>query len=177
LVEQGLSVNEIDTYGQNAIFYSVNLGHLEVCKLLKSYGSDHDHIDDYQQTPMYYAIKSNKLAVFEWLISLGVDLKITDRRGQSLMNHAIRYNRQQMKEILMKLGGNNRPAPPVPDPRPPPKPQKLQPKKYVLQVFDGSQYRPISQEEFEAMANDHPDIAKLFEDEKEAENIQVPPID
>jgi hypothetical protein len=44
-------------------------------------------------------------------------------------------------------------------------------------VFDGSQYRPISQEEFEAMAQDHPEIAKLFEDESEIENIQVPPVD
>ena len=73
-----------------------------MCKLLKSYGSEHDHIDDFQQTPMFYAIKSNKLAIFEWLITLGVDLKITDRRGQGLLNHAIRYNRQQMKEQLMK---------------------------------------------------------------------------
>jgi hypothetical protein len=55
--------------------------------------------------------------------------------------------------------------------------ERLQPKKYVLQVFDGSQYRPISQEEFEAMAQDHPEIAKLFEDESEIENIQVPPVD
>jgi ankyrin repeat protein len=75
-----------------------------VCKMLKSYGSEHDHIDDFQQTPMFYAIKSNKLSIFEWLISLGVDLKITDRRGQGLLNHAIRYNRQQMKETLMKQG-------------------------------------------------------------------------
>lgn len=49
--------------------------------------------------------------------------------------------------------------------------ERLQPKKYVLQVFDGSQYRPISQEEFEQMAKDHPEISKLFEDENEVQNI------
>ena len=47
LVEQGLPVSDLDTYGQNAFFYAVNLGHLDVCKLMKSYGSDHDHVDDY----------------------------------------------------------------------------------------------------------------------------------
>lgn len=42
-----MPVNEYDTYGQNPIFYSVNMGHLEICKLLKEYGSDHDHVDEY----------------------------------------------------------------------------------------------------------------------------------
>ena len=181
LIEQGLSVQDIDTYGQNAFFYAVNLGHIEVCKLLKSYGSEHDHIDDFQQTPMFYAIKSNKLSIFEWLITLGVDLKITDRRGQGLLNHAIRYNRQQMKETLMKQGApsaQNKDASKSHSKKPQPIPQqkqrvneRLQPKKYVLQVFDGSQYRPISQEEFEQMAKDHPEISKLFEDENEVQNI------
>lgn len=55
--------------------------------------------------------------------------------------------------------------------------ERLQPKKYVLQVFDGSQYRPISPEEFETLAKDHPEIAKYFEDENEVENIQVPSVD
>ena len=34
LIDQGLSVNDIDVYGQNPIYYAVNLGHLNACKLL-----------------------------------------------------------------------------------------------------------------------------------------------
>lgn len=52
-----------------------------MCKLLKAYGSEHDHVDDYKQTPLYYAIKSNRVQVFEWLLDQGCDLKIVDKRG------------------------------------------------------------------------------------------------
>jgi ankyrin repeat protein len=44
------------------------MGHLEICKLLKEYGSDHDHVDEYLQSPIYYAIKSNRQDVLEWLL-------------------------------------------------------------------------------------------------------------
>ena len=34
LIDQELSVNDIDVYGQNPIYYAVNLGHINACKLL-----------------------------------------------------------------------------------------------------------------------------------------------
>lgn len=114
---------------------------------MKSYGSEHDHVDDYLQTPIYYAIKSNRQDVFEWLLEQGVDLNIIDRRSQGLVNFAMRHNRQQMKEQLIKAGAKNtllkdakQPASKKPVPVPQQKQrvnERLQPKKYVLQVFDG----------------------------------------
>jgi ankyrin repeat protein len=55
-----LKVNDIDTYGQNPIYYAVNLGHLDACKVLVGNGSMHDYVDENGETPLYYAIKSNR---------------------------------------------------------------------------------------------------------------------
>jgi len=65
LIEQGVDVNAVDIYGQNAIYYAVNLGHIDVVKLLKCYGSDHDYKDENGQTPVYYALKSNRPEVLK----------------------------------------------------------------------------------------------------------------
>jgi ankyrin repeat protein len=46
LVENGLNVNQIDTYGQNAIYYAVNAGHMEGVKHLAELGSEIDHVDE-----------------------------------------------------------------------------------------------------------------------------------
>ena len=35
LIEQGLKTNDVDIYGQNAIYYSVDKGQLAAAKLLK----------------------------------------------------------------------------------------------------------------------------------------------
>ena len=86
-------MNTIDVYGQNAIYWSVSLGHLECCKLLKSFGSDHDHPDDLNQTPLFYAIKNNHVEIAEWLLSQGCNVKITDKRGSSLVQFASKHNR------------------------------------------------------------------------------------
>ena len=64
-----MNINTIDTYGQNPIYYAVSMGHLEICKLLKAYGSYHDYVDKNGETPLYYAIKTNRGPMAEWLIS------------------------------------------------------------------------------------------------------------
>jgi ankyrin repeat protein len=90
------------------MFWSVSYGHLPCCKLLKQYGSDHDHVDEMQQTPMFYAVKSNRVDVATWLLSQGIRLDIQDKKGMSLINFAQKYNRQQMKELL---AGHGAPVP------------------------------------------------------------------
>ena len=46
MIEQGIDVNKIDIYGQNAIYYCINTGQLETAKLMKAYGAEHDHVDE-----------------------------------------------------------------------------------------------------------------------------------
>lgn len=61
-------MNDVDVYGQNPIYYAVSMGHLEVCKLFRSYGSEIDHVDENGETPIYYAVKANRGPIVEWLI-------------------------------------------------------------------------------------------------------------
>ena len=81
MIEQGLKTNDVDIYGQNAIYYSVDKGQLAAAKLLKQYGSDHDIIDENGQTPIYYAIKSNRSELLTYLLELGCNLQLIDKRG------------------------------------------------------------------------------------------------
>ena len=55
--------------------------------------------------------------------------------------------------------------------------ERLLPKEYVLQILDNGHYRPITDEEFDLLKQELPDIAKLFEDEQAIEQMQVPSID
>lgn len=55
--------------------------------------------------------------------------------------------------------------------------ERLIPKEYVLQILDKGTYRPITDEEFDLLKQEMPDIAKLFEDENAIEQMQVPQID
>lgn len=77
---------------------------MEVVKLLKQYGSDHDYKDENGQTPIYYAIKSNRTEVLKYLLELGCNLSIIDNRGSSLMNVAMRNKSAHLKELLVKYG-------------------------------------------------------------------------
>jgi ankyrin repeat protein len=80
LIDQGLSINNIDVYGQNPIYYAVNLGHINACKLLVENGSYHDYVDENGETPLYYAIKSNRVAILEYLVSLGCNLEVANNK-------------------------------------------------------------------------------------------------
>jgi hypothetical protein len=50
-------------------------------------------------------------------------------------------------------------------------------KEFSLQIKDGESYRPITIEEFQKFASEHPDIAKYFLDENEIKNIKIPKMD
>jgi len=57
--------------------------------------------------------------------------------------------------------------------------ERLQNKEYVLQVFDGESYRPITKSEFDQLVEDYPEIGKIFDpnDRSQIEEIKIPDID
>lgn len=57
LLSQGSSVNHLDIYGQNPIFYCVREGNLPTTQQLIDAGSHVDLVDENGHTPIYYAIK------------------------------------------------------------------------------------------------------------------------
>lgn len=138
------------------------------------------------QTPIYYAIKSYKLDVFNWFLEQGVNLQIVDKKGQGLMRFAAKHNRHNLKDMLAKQGALNQSTR---DERKSNKQahqeklkaaktnERLIKKTYVLQIFDGQQYRPITKDEFESFAKDQPELAKIFQGENEIEKLEIPPLD
>jgi CTP-dependent riboflavin kinase len=49
--------------------------------------------------------------------------------------------------------------------------ERLIPKEYVLQIMDNGHYRPITDEEFDLLKQELPDIAQLFEDEDKIDQL------
>ena len=88
LINQDLSVNDIDVYGQNPIYYGVAYGNIETCKFLHKNGSFHDYVDENGETPLFYTIKHNQEAIADWLINLGCNMNISNNRGINLIGYA-----------------------------------------------------------------------------------------
>ena len=63
MIDNGCIVNQIDTYGQNPIFYPVREGHLAMVNFLIEKGSDVDLIDNNGQTPLFYGAKHGRLEI------------------------------------------------------------------------------------------------------------------
>jgi hypothetical protein len=145
-------------------------------------------VDENGQTPLYYAIKSNKLELIEYLLKCGINIHNLDNRGQTPINFAIRHNKNHLKDLLISFGATAPANPKAKAPASkakaavtaPPKQkvnERLIPKEYVLQIMDNGQYRPITDEEFDLLKQELPDIAQLFEDEDKIEQLQIPQID
>ena len=84
LLGQGEIVNHIDGYGQNALFYCVREGNLEVTKIMVENGSKYDLVDQNGQTAVFYAIKHGREAVVKYLVEeLKVNLNLADKRGMT----------------------------------------------------------------------------------------------
>jgi len=43
-----------------------------------------------------------------------------------------------------------------------------------MQILDEGHYRPITEEEFDLLKREMPDIAELFENEQKIEELQIP---
>lgn len=103
-------------------------------------------------------------------MKLGVNLENQDKRGQTPINFAVRHNKNNIKELLIKYGAiapqNNKQKgqsakkqPPVPIPPKQKINERLIPKEYVLQILDNGHYRPITDEEFDLLKQELPDMA------------------
>lgn len=104
------------------------------------------------------------------------------------MNFAVRYNKTNIKELLIKYGAQapvstkqkavtakTKAAIPI---QPKQKVnERLIPKEYVLQILDNGQYRPISDQEFDLLKQQNPDIAGLFESEQKIEEMRIPEVE
>lgn len=54
LLELGVNINHLNSYGQNVLFEASEAGHLDMVKTLISYGADEDTIDIYGHKYYYY---------------------------------------------------------------------------------------------------------------------------
>lgn len=89
-----------------------------------------------------------------------------------------------MKELLIKYGAIPPPDPKLKVKKPvvPPAPvkkvnERAIEKEFVLQILDEGVYRPITDEEFDLLKGELPNIAQLFEDPTAIEKMKVPEID
>ena len=110
------------------------------------------------------------------------------------MNVAMRNKSSNLKDMLVQYGcqlPDQKKKGIVPEKKPTPVQQqapvasqttkrindKLIPKEFVLQIFDGEQYRPITQFEFDKFSQSHPELSKFFTDEAEIEKLHTPHVD
>lgn len=188
LLEKGLSLNQVDVYGQTPVFYCIRDGLVETAEKLANLGVDLDYIDNNGQSPVYYAIKNNKVEMVEYLIKKGINLTIKDNKGVTLVQYASTRKRPQIVELLIKSGApaseeekkdkkeskvKPKPVQEIPKER---QNERKIPKTYLLtKLSESGQYEPVTDEEFELFRKQNPDIAKYFEVNDDDEDVA--PID
>lgn len=61
LIQKGINVDEIDTFGQTSLFYAAKHKHDRVIELLVKSGARVNLIDKNGQTPLFYASASGSI--------------------------------------------------------------------------------------------------------------------
>lgn len=82
-IENGISVNSIDSEGRTPLHWAVDRGHLPVIELLCSKDADVNAKDNEGQTSLHYAVVCDREAIAEYLVKHNADVDIKDNDGAS----------------------------------------------------------------------------------------------
>ena len=99
--DKGLSLNSLDSKGNNAFVYAAKSGNMFMMKLLLNLNMDARANND---AAFFYAAqgmrrKPNKLPVFKYLESLGLDIHAQNKENQNLLHFLSRSNKDT---VLLK---------------------------------------------------------------------------
>jgi len=179
LLENGCNPNHRDIYGQTAIYYAARENRIDVAERLMDAGSDLNNEDMHQQTCLFYAAKQGNIDMWAKLIDHGANINHTDNKKQSALHWAQKSKKAETVDYLISRGAspitrkNDRKKPGI---KKKPTNERKEPKKYVLTTFVNGSWLPLSDEDYERLEKECPEVAKIIRDPSELEKLEIPEI-
>lgn len=106
LIDKGLDVNSVDSYGLTTLHFAIKYGNLEVVKLLIANGINVNAKDGDGQTPLHHSIINGFLDIAELLIANKADVKVRDNFGDTPLHRASFRGYTKMLELFLKKGAD-----------------------------------------------------------------------
>jgi len=91
--------------GNTPLHLAMNMGYIDIVKLLLAKGADVNARDSYSSTPLHYAAKSGRKDIAELLLAKGAEVNAKDRDGQTPLSRAVQNFRIAEADLLRQHGG------------------------------------------------------------------------
>ena|SRR6218665_535213 len=111
LIENGVNVNDTDTYGYTALHIASSKGLIDLAFLLVENGIDLNSQDKNGQTILHYVAEYNQLELGKTVLDKGASLSIADKYGNqplwtAVFNDKGRGDRIDIIKLFLENGAN-----------------------------------------------------------------------
>lgn len=179
LLEAGCDPNEKDQYGQTAIYYAARENHLEIAQKLIDSGADVNNTDMHQQTCLFYAANQGNIDMCAKLLDNRANINHIDNKRQTALSLAMKSKKSETVDYLISRGAsitnrkNDRKRTPKVKK---PSNDRKEPKKYVLTTFVNGNWIPLTDEDFQRLEKECPEVAQIIKDPSKLEDVKIPDV-
>lgn len=106
ILNKGADLEARDYWKRTPFLLSLQVGKLDIVKLLFSCDADPNVQGNCGKAPLFYAIENDHLEVLDWLLTEGFDVEETDNFGTTPLMIASEYGAVDCVKRLLKAGAN-----------------------------------------------------------------------
>ena len=89
LIESGCNLEQVDAYGETALFVACRRGKLPLLKYLVDSGVNINHLNNKGENVLFIAIQSGRTDLVQYLTMAGIDVDVVNNDGCTPLLHAI----------------------------------------------------------------------------------------
>ena len=104
LIEEGVSVDAANRFGNTVLMVAIGGRHEDIVKLLIANGANVNVFNNYKTTPLIYASELGCLDIVNLLIEAGADVNMTGKESLTALGWAKRYEFYDVIEALETAG-------------------------------------------------------------------------
>ena len=104
LQKDGWSNFARNMYGQSALSYAIDQGHIKVIDLLLAHGVDIDDVDSSGSSILHRCVHHGSISKVETCLNVGINMDITDRNGDTPLIIAAKNGLEDLVQLLMTSG-------------------------------------------------------------------------
>ena len=106
LLEKGKNVDEVDSLGNNGVFYALASSHYAILNLLLSYNINSNFANYAGKLPLFYAVDMGHLPIIMALLDGGANINANDLNGLTVAMIAVYRKRIELLRILRTKGAD-----------------------------------------------------------------------